>query len=496
MAAPDDNTDLLTAALAMTASMAQEQNVGALLRQGLQLCIRTLSCERGLIITEDDHGERVVVQKEGAEDLDAPFSTTALRLVNEQRKPLLISDTVGDRQLSVQESIARNDIRSVLCCRLDASPELFAGRRVFLYLDSRTDRRPFAPHDLETFRLLALVMATLVKKSDLAARQEAAIQELRSRVEEKRFEDLVFASPSFEKCLTLVKQAAATTVPLLFIGETGTGKEVLARIAHRLSTRSAKPFLAVNCGAIPPTLVESQLFGHEKGSFTGAIASRKGYFEEASGGTLFLDEVGELPAAAQAQFLRALQEGEIVRVGSSKPIKVDVRIISATNVDLEKAAACGNFRKDLFYRLNVVPVLVPPVRERGEDALLLARFFLQRFTSANDARKLSFSRDAEKAMLVYHWPGNVREIQNRIQRAVISAAGPVINKTDLGLESPASGSANTLHEAREAVDREMIAMALSRAPGNLTNAAKILDIDRKSLRILLEKYGIAVEDAG
>ncbi|MBD3321395.1 MAG: sigma-54-dependent Fis family transcriptional regulator, partial [Chitinivibrionales bacterium] len=189
-------------------------------------------------------------------------------------------------------------------------------------------------------------------------------------------------------------------------------------------------------------------------------------------------------------FLRALQEGEIMRVGSSKTITVDVRIISATNVDLEKAVENGTFRKDLFFRLNVMPVTVPPMRERGEDSLLLARFFLKHYCESMGNPGCKFSREAEKAILLYDWPGNVREIMNRVQRAVITAAGKAVSKEDLGLESSDGPAYATLKDAREEIDREMIASAMQRSPGNLTNAARILDIDRKSLRLLLEKYGM------
>ncbi len=484
-------SDALTAALRLTASMASEENVLMLLGRGLSLAVNVLDCERGLLITQDTAGENEIIRSEGHEAEVAPFSTTALRLVQEKNEPLLISDTAEDSMLSVQQSISTHDIRSVLCARLDAIHEIFADKRVYLYLDSRADRRPFTNDDLEKFRLLSLLMANLLSKSDLMARQEATIEELRNRVEERELEDLVFSSENFKSCITLVKQAAPADVPVLLMGETGTGKEVLARLVHSFSARSGQPFLAVNCGAIPENLMESQLFGHEKGAFTGAVSARKGFFEEASGGTLFLDEVGELPLQVQSQFLRVLQQGEIVRVGATKPIPVDVRIVSATNVDLEKGVEHGRFRKDLLFRLNVIPVTVPPIRERGEDALLLARFFLKRYAEKFGMPVPLLSREAEKAILVYDWPGNVREIQNRMQRAVITSAGLTISRDGLGLESSQGSRYADLREAREAVDREMIDYAMQRAPGNLTNAAKILGIDRKSLRILLDKYEIS-----
>lgn len=482
--------DLLNDALLMTASMACEENVIALLRQGLSLCVKILDCDRGMLLTEDENGERDILQYEGLDERDVPYSTTAINMVNEKNESLLISDTIGDQFLSAQESISRNDIRTVLCSRLDTVENLFQNKRVYLYCDSHTNRHPFGIKDLETFKLLSLLMANLVKKSELLEQKDAQIEELKTKVLQKQYEDLIFSSLVFEKCITMVKQGARTNVPVLLIGETGTGKEALAHIVHNVSPRKEKSFVAVNCGAIPSNLIESELFGHEKGAFTGAIGMKKGYFEEASGGTLFLDEVGELPLTVQPHFLRALQEGEITRVGSSKAIKIDVRIVAATNVDLGKAVEENKFRKDLYYRLNVLPVLVPSIKDRGEDALLLANYFLKKYCNEYNSPIMKFSRECEKAILMYDWPGNVREIQNIIQRIVITSSAVVINKEDLSLETHVSVKYSSLREAREAIDREMIDNALTRSPSNLTNAAKILGIDRKSLRLLLEKYGI------
>ncbi len=490
--APKSDTpkDQLTAALEMTTAMAVEENTMALLKQGLSLCLAILDCERGFLITESSQGMRQVVEFQGSGSKHDTYSSTALQLVNEKHEPLLISDTIEDQQLGVQESIASHDIRSILCSQLDTHAPTFAETKVYLYLDSRTNRRPFSMEDLDKFRLLSNLMANLIKKTELLSEQEATIEELKNQVQEKQFEDLVFGSQSFEQCLRLVKQGAAAEVPMLLVGETGTGKEALAKIVHNLSPRKGKPFLAVNCGAIPSNLIESELFGHEKGAFTGAISAKKGYFEEASEGTLFLDEVGELPSSVQTHFLRVIQENEVVRVGSTKPIKVDVRIVSATNVNLDKAVESNQFRKDLFYRLTVFPVEVPPIRERGEDALLLAQFFLQSFSKTYGMQKLKFSAECEKSILAYDWPGNVREIQNHVQRAVITAQNTTISSADLGLKQDILKKLTTLREAREALDRELIENALSRSPNNLTNAAKILDIDRKSLRLLIEKYHI------
>ncbi|MFH1759936.1 MAG: sigma-54-dependent Fis family transcriptional regulator [bacterium] len=494
----DKNTDkfsedLLLLTLKMTISMINQNNLIQLLRNSLDLCKRVLKSDRALLISETQEGNQKILECVGEHDKSYPFSKTALKLVNEKQEPLLISDTIKDEVLGTQESISRNDIRSVLCSRLDTKPDTFGNKQIFLYLDSRSHRHPFSLVDLERFKHLSELTAHFVQKSELLASQEAAIEELKNQVKEKQLEDLVYSSDNFKKCLEIIRQGAPTQVSVLLIGETGTGKEMLARTIHKLSPRDGKPFLAVNCGAIPANLMESQLFGHEKGAFTGAVAMRKGFFEQASGGTLFLDEIGELPLHVQANFLRVLQENEIIRVGSSVTTKVDVRIIAAANIELEKAVSENKFRKDLYYRLAVLPIKIPPVRERGQDALMLARFFLKRYCETFGLKKLQFSREAEKSILFYNWPGNVREIQNRIQRAVITARENTISSSDISLEIDNDPAYSSLREARESVDRKMISQALHRAPGNLTNAAKLLGIDRKSLRLLLEKYEIKIE---
>jgi transcriptional regulator with PAS, ATPase and Fis domain len=489
--APFSSSDfLLTDSLKLTTAMAGEENTIVLLRNGLQLCTRVLACERGMILQRSDSQVRVAEYAGDRAAQSIPFSSTALELVDKKKEPLLISDTVGDDVLGNQESINRNDIRSILCARLELAEEGEGNTDFFLYCDGTVARRPFTPADLERFGIMVRLMTMLVNRARRMERQEATIEELRALVSERDSEELIFGSDAFGNCLKLIGQGAATDVPVILIGETGTGKESLARLVHKQSRRRDKPFLAVNCGAIPGNLIESELFGHEKGAFTGAVSQKRGYFEEADGGTLFLDEIGELPPEVQSHFLRVLQEGEIVRVGATRPIGVDVRIVSATHVELEQAVHEQRFRQDLFYRLNVLPVHVPPVRDRGEDALLLARFFLKRYAESFGSSVKGFTREAEKTILVYDWPGNVRDIQNRIQRAVITSSGNLITPEDLGLDSAGKIQDKTLREARETVDREMIGRALERSPGNLTNAAKILDIDRKSLRLLLEKYNI------
>jgi two-component system NtrC family response regulator len=279
----------------------------------------------------------------------------------------------------------------------------------------------------------------------------------------------------------------------LLLGESGTGKEMVAMAVHRRSARKDGPFVAINCSAIPETLLESELFGHEKGAFTGAHVQRKGRFEMATGGTLFLDEIGELPTALQVKLLRFLQEQCIERVGGRGTIEVDTRIIAATNIDLKQAMKEERFREDLFYRLAVVVIRLPTLREREGDVLFLAKAFLQKFTHENKRVIAGFNRQALQAIVRYDWPGNVREMENRIRRAVIMADGRHISLSDLDLTSAAVASGlqgKGLKEAREQLEREMIERSLARNKGKMSAVSEELGISRPTLYELTEKLGI------
>lgn len=312
----------------------------------------------------------------------------------------------------------------------------------------------------------------------------------RAEVPGEGLEGMLGACAKMETVFKAIRKVAATDAPVLISGESGTGKELAARAIHRLSGRRNGPFVAINCGAIPENLLESELFGHEKGSFTGAHTQREGRLEMADKGTVFLDEIGELVPALQVKLLRFLQEHVIERVGGRREICLDVRVICATNADLRKEMANGNFREDLYYRIGVVVIQMPPLRERDGDIVLLADSLLQRL-AAEYKKSLSFSQRARQAIETYAWPGNVRELENRLRRAVIMANGRQITRGDLGLEGPASTSAAMgLTQAREAIERDLIERSLARNRGNLTRCADELQIARSSLYELIQKLGI------
>jgi two-component system NtrC family response regulator len=312
------------------------------------------------------------------------------------------------------------------------------------------------------------------------------------------FEDMLGTGPQMQAVFAYIRKVAATNAPVLLLGESGTGKEMAAAAIHRRSTRKDGPFVAINCNAIPENLLESELFGHEKGAFTGAHVQRKGLLETASGGTLFLDEIGELPPAIQVKLLRFLQEQRLQRVGGRQEIQVDTRLVAATNADLKELITNGKFREDLYFRLAVVTIRLLPLRERGEDIVFLAREFLQSYANQNGQTKMVFAPDALRAMTRYSWPGNVRELQNRVKRGVIMASGPRVSAKDLELEQGkdlVAPSAATLKQAREHVERELIEQTLKRNAGKITSAAADLGISRPTLYELMEKLGISKDRA-
>ena len=302
---------------------------------------------------------------------------------------------------------------------------------------------------------------------------------------------LVGDSPAMQSLSRWLRRAAAAEVPVLLQGESGTGKELVAKAVHRHSRRADGPFVAVDCASLPAQLIQSELFGHEMGAFTGAVRRKTGRLETADGGTVLLDEIGDLGLELQVNLLRFLEEGTLLRVGGTQPIRLDVRVVAATHVDLARAVEEGRFREDLYYRLNVVQLDIPPLRERGDDLMALGRFYLTHF-GGDRPRLRGFSRQAIEAMYAHPWPGNVRELVNRIQRAVTMAEGPLIQPADLGLKPrPHRGRCQSLAEARARAERETMEDALRETAGNVSRAARLLGVGRVTLYRLMKKHGIS-----
>jgi len=320
-------------------------------------------------------------------------------------------------------------------------------------------------------------------------------QTLKKKLDGSTFEGMLGTSAKMQEVYAVIRKVSATDAPVLIMGESGTGKELVARAIHRLSPRQENPFIVINCGAIPENLLESELFGHEKGAYTGAHIQRKGRVEMASGGSVFLDEIGELPTLLQVKLLRFLQERVIERVGGRELIDVDARVIAATNRDLKEAMKEGTFREDLYFRLGVITISLPPLREREGDITLLAKAFLDRYADENGKKIKGFSEQALDTIINYNWPGNVRELENRVKRAVIMAEGVKITPADLDMAEfappPEQKYENMgLKEAREKIEKELITKALARNRGNLSKTAADLGISRPTLYDMMAKLGL------
>lgn len=417
------------------------------------------------------------------------ISETAVNLAKTENRAV-VWNQLDDDSVDLSKSIVQNQLTSIMVSPF-RTPDSEAG---FLYLQRAAREEPFTVEDSHLFDSFVAVCEKFAFVAYDRLRDKESLDVLKNVV---RKDGLVYSSTVMANLVNLADKLAELPLPVIIRGETGVGKEVVARYIHKRSPRADRPFIAVNCGAIPENLMESLFFGHSKGSFTGAIETRKGFFEEADGGTIFLDEVGELPLNMQVKLLRVLQEKHVTRVGDNREIPVNVRVISATHVDLEQAVRDKTFREDLYFRIQVMPLSVPPLRERGQDVILLAEEFLKRYGAEYGRGKYRLSRAAEKALLSFYWPGNVRELENKIQKALVQAVHGVVQPKDLGLENvqdQAKESPRTLKEAREAVERDVIGRALRDSNANLTLAATILGIDRKVLRETMERLGIKKEE--
>ncbi len=333
----------------------------------------------------------------------------------------------------------------------------------------------------------------VVKRANYVHGLEKEIKLLQMQLEADSGCNIIGSSQEIQEILTAIRKVSTTDICILITGDSGTGKELVAREIHSQNQRKDQPFVAINCGAIPENLMESELFGHEKGAFTGAHVLRKGKLELANKGTVFLDEVGDLPLALQVKLLRVLQDHTLERVGGRKTIELDIRFLAATNRDLEELVKSGEFREDLYYRLAVVSLKVPSLSERGEDVLILAKSFLKKYGNPKE-KTIRLGEDAVQAIRSYDWPGNVRELENKIQRAIAFAEGGQISAFDLGLSASTEAHSLNLKKAKENLEIEYIKMALAKCDGNISHASQEMEITRPTLHGLLKKYNIKTKE--
>jgi transcriptional regulator with GAF, ATPase, and Fis domain len=462
-------------------------DLARLLDELIDALLEVTHAEKGFLILLEN-GEMSVraarnVARETIENAMARVSDSIIQRVVETRRPIVVADALHDAEWSGSSSVVNLKLCSVMCAPLMQKGDVFG----VIYLGNDSVVSLFDDRALEPLTVFAAQASLLVQNAmllDSLRRENVALKEA---VESKQYGDLVGAGASMREVFRRIEKVAGTDISVLVSGETGTGKEVVAREIHRRSPRAQGPFIPVNCGAIPETLLESELFGHVKGAFTGAIASRIGRFQAAHGGTLFLDEIGEMPPSLQVKILRAIQERSVVRVGDSRPEPVDIRIVAATNKVLEDEIKKGTFREDLYYRLHVVKIELPPLRDRGEDLVVIAKWFLQKYSREFGARVRGFTPGAIVAMRKYAWPGNIRELENRVKKAVVLADKPLVSAEDLDLRPEILEPILPLALAKEEFQKRYINEVLARNGGNRTKTAKDLDVDPRTIFRHLEK---------
>jgi two-component system nitrogen regulation response regulator NtrX len=441
-----------------------------------------------ILVVDDEREIReslaMILEYEGYSCRSAPDGTTALALFSSESPELVLLDIrmPGLSGLEVLERLKSSEPFTpvvIISAHGDVPTAVEAIKKgAFDFLEKPLDRD----------RILLTVRRGLEHRK--LARRNLAFASLGPDV------TIIGESPAMKTVLTTVARVAPSDARALIMGESGTGKELVARALHRGSSRRDRPFVEVNCAAIPAELIESELFGHEKGAFTGATARRIGKFELADGGTIFLDEVGDMSLQAQAKVLRVLEEGTLQRVGADRLIKVDVRVVAATNQNLPQAVEKGTFRKDLYFRLNVVPIELPALRQRGRDIVLLARHFLAEFCRTRGCALLELTDDAEEALSAYPWPGNVRELRNLMERICILCEGPRVAAADLPIypelsTAPSSSRApGTLEEVREASEKSALEACLKKHKWNVSEAARELGIPRSHIYRKIDKYGL------
>jgi DNA-binding NtrC family response regulator len=480
---------------------------------------RLLRCDAARVVEEEpSNGERRTLARFPPGAGLERFSRRAIDWAKESRGAILLQGNDWEEGDSIN-SLRKNAIGTILCVSLrepaasaigpaaaagaapgtGAGPAAGEGPLGYLYLDRLGGSDPFTEEDRVFAESLGRLFGALLSQRRALARQQEAIARLQE-AQAGPAPGIIHASAAMAEVLELARKMARTGGNVLIRGETGTGKEMMARFLHTQSPRAAKPFLAMNCGAIPENLIESELFGHEKGSFTGADQRKIGLFESANGGTVFLDEIGDLPLSLQVKLLRILQEGEITRIGNPNPVKVDVRVVSATHRDLAAEVEAGRFRQDLFFRLSVLDIVLPPLRARGQDVLLLSEFLLRKYLQQFGLPPKTLSQGARAKLLEYAFPGNVRELENVIQKAILLSDSPSIRAEDLQWAAREAegrkpgGALPSLKEARARAEKEAIAAALERGGGNVSLAAKLLDVDRKWLMKLMEESGLSADD--
>ena len=423
------------------------------------------------------------VRREAIEDASGRISDSIVQQVVETKRPVIVSDALSDTIFGQSESVIALRLSSVMCVPLLSQGEVIGA----LYVGNDEIKHLFTRSQLDLLTIFAAQASLILQNAMLVTALRADKEKLSAELRDKRLGEIIGACPSMMEVFRKLQKVAGTDISVLITGETGTGKELIARELHRRSNRSSGPFIVVNCGAIPENLMESEMFGHVRGAFTGAVASRPGKFQLADAGTLFLDEIGELPLQLQVKLLRAIQERVVYRVGDSKPEKCDIRIVCATNRNLEEMIRTGDFREDLYYRLNVVNIWLPPLRDRGEDLVIIAKALLSKYADELHSEVRGFSPQAMVVIRKYPWPGNIRQLENRIKKALVLCDKSLLGPEDLDLGMDEPSPIVPLEKAKEDFQRRYVLEVLERNNGNRTQTARELGVDPRTVFRYLER---------
>jgi transcriptional regulator with GAF, ATPase, and Fis domain len=453
----------------------------------VDMAVEVAGADKGFLIMMDGDRPRVQaarnIQRKAIEDPVEQLSDSVIQRVVKTRAPLIVSDALKDTNFRNAESVLHLKL-----CSLMAVPLLDEGKLLgLLYVGNDRVISLFDDRHLEIFTIFAAQASMILAKALLLDKFKTEYEEIVGTVSGKAYGQMVGNCDAMQEIYRKIGRVATVDVPVLVTGETGTGKELVAREIHERSNRKSGAFIAINCGAIPENLMESEMFGHVRGAFTGAVGAKPGKFHAAHGGTIFLDEIGELPVNLQVKLLRVLQDKQVLRVGSTKPDKVDSRVLAATNRDLEEEMKVGRFREDLFYRLNVVTIHLPPLKERGDDIVLIAKYIFHKLRSEIGGTATGFSPGALKAISMYPWPGNVRQLENKIKKAMVMCEGTRIGADDLELGVDEIEPILPLTVAKEEFQKRYILDALRRNAGNRTKTAEELGVDPRTIFRYLEK---------
>jgi len=472
-------------------SISHVEDTSVLFDTIMDIALETLSAERGFILVNNkENGDRyqpVAARNMSKETISSiqNLSTSVVNQVLKENRPLLSIDAQSDERFEGAESVVVQQIKSVLC-----TPLALSGKSIgVIYMDSQVSNKQFDESNLEFLNAFSRQASIAIANTRILEYLKSENKRLKKQISgSSAFPEIIGKSEAMFQIFNLIRDVADSTASVMIEGDSGTGKELVARALHSRSSRSESPFFPLFCGSLSENLLESELFGHKKGSFTGASENKKGLFEEADKGTIFLDEIADISPNIQTKLLRVIQEGEVKRVGETEIRKVDVRILSATNKDLRTEVEKGRFREDLYYRLNVINIKMPPLRERRDDIPLLVNHFMKYYAFKNKKNIHTISKEALENLTEYHWPGNVRELENAMERAVILAKG---SELDTGLFQLTKVESHLpLGKTLDEINKYAIIKTIEMLGNNRSKAAKVLGVSRRWLQYRLKDWGM------